>query len=64
MKTVYRIVCTALFTASADRDAALAALKASVQSYNTANPGKITRADITPDEYLTADGSTTGQQIV
>ncbi len=55
MITEFRMILTATFSSRAERDAAITALTTQIQSYNTAHPGAIKRADISGDDYMIAD---------
>ena len=63
MISEYRVVITATFNSAVDRDAAYNAIKNQVQGYNTSNPGKIKRADMTRDDYFIPDGSGTEKVV-
>jgi hypothetical protein len=53
----FRLLLTVTFTNASDRDAAYAAMKSQIQTYNTNNPGKLKRADMTRDDYFISDAN-------
>jgi hypothetical protein len=57
MLAEFRLIMTGTFNAAADRDACYASLKTQIQTYNTNNPGKLKRADMTRDDYFIPDGN-------
>jgi hypothetical protein len=63
MLAEYRLLLTGTFNAAADRDAAYAAMKTQIQTYNTNNPGKLKRADMTRDDYFIADAQATEKVV-
>lgn len=57
MKTEYRVILTATFDTSTDRDTAYTALKNAIQNWTTNNPGKFKRSDMTKDDYGIPEGN-------
>jgi hypothetical protein len=63
MLAEYRMIITATFNASVDRDAAYTSMKNQIQTYATNNPGKLKRADMTRDDYFIADAQATEKVV-
>jgi hypothetical protein len=63
MISEFRLILTGTFVNAADRDACFAALKTQIQTYNTNNPGKLKRADMTRDDYFIADANATEKVV-
>ena len=63
MISEFRLILTGTFVNAADRDACFASLKTQIQTYNTNNPGKLKRADMTRDDYFIADANATEKVV-
>ena len=63
MLAEYRLILTGTFNAAVHRDTAYTAMKSQIQTYNTNNPGKLKRADMTRDDYFIADGNATEKVV-
>jgi hypothetical protein len=63
MISEFRLILTATFVNAADRDSCYVALRTQAQSYATANPGKLKRADMTRDDYFIADSNATEKVV-
>ena len=63
MLAEYRLILTGTFIAAADRDACYTSLKTQIQTYNTNNPGKLKRADMTRDDYFIPDANVTEKVV-
>jgi len=63
MISEFRLILTGTFVNAADRDACFSSLKTQIQTYNTNNPGKLKRADMTRDDYFIADANATEKVV-
>ena len=65
MQSEYRVIFTATFSNSTDRDTFSGALKESIGVIKTTNPGlAYKRADVTADEYPVPDVATVSEKII
>ena len=63
MLAEFRLIITATFNNVSDRDAAYTALRTQISNYNTANPAKLKRADMTRDDYYIPDAQATERVV-
>jgi hypothetical protein len=63
MTSEFRLILTGTFVNAADRDACYTALRSQITTYNTNNPGKLKRADMTRDDYFIADANATEKVV-